>query len=99
MHQLAGHHLVDVIKVFLGDIDSELIELGHVAVVDHPVSQHALTLVDPQAYNLDGLLVVVLGHTQQALQHHHNQHFRDKKRCAHSVNDRISYSRKLHMIS
>ena len=84
MHQLAGHHLVDVIKMLLGDIDSELIELGHVAVVDHPVSQHALTLMDPQAHNLDGLLVVVLGHAQQALQHHHNLHHCDQIRYVHT---------------
>jgi len=59
--------LVDIIKVLLGDSDPELIELGHVGVIDHPVSQDTLTLMHPQAHHLDRLLVVVLSHTQQPL--------------------------------
>ena len=62
-------YLVDFIKVLLGDIDPELIELGHVGVIDHPVSQDSLTLVHPQADHLDRLPEVVLVHAQQTLHH------------------------------
>ena len=60
-------YLVDIIKVFFGDSDTELAELGHVSVIDHPVSQYSLALVHPQAHHLDRLLEVVLVHAQQAL--------------------------------
>lgn len=65
-------YLVDIVKVLLGDSDPELIELGHVGVVDHPISQDTLTLMHPQAHHLDRLPVVVLGHAQQPL--YHNTH-------------------------
>ena len=61
--------LVDFIKVLFGHSDPELGELCHVSVVDHPVSQNTLTLMDPEADHLDRLPEVVLVHAQQTLHH------------------------------
>lgn len=41
-----------VIKVLLGHGVAELVELGHVAFVDHAVAEHALHLMHPQPRNL-----------------------------------------------